>query len=143
MEQKYQGCTPEQGKKIEELGVTAKSHFVWVTDPIDPGKWIIMENWMISEDRKISAWSSAELGVLLPTAIQVKDKKGDDGKASLMVMKIDSQEFRGFQACYASAAVFGMSVYQKALDKHEARAEADLLIHLIKKGIVNPEDLKL
>lgn len=147
MDMEWQFNTLEQGKQFAEffkgLEKPPESYFVWRWGGLSHEQyWKILVRDQCC-GKIYPAFSCAELSVLLPSAYSAKDKKGREGIASLTIMKINSPDFKGFQACYASAAVFGMSIFIHKTDKNEAHAKAELLIQLLKDKIIKPDDLKL
>lgn len=138
MKLEYQVCTKEQGKQIEELGVTAKSHFVWVIDPVDPEKWIIMERWMIEKEEKVSAFSCAEFGVMLPEHVFIEIRSGFELPFGLQIHKKQNE----YLALYSRNDLELMNDYW-VYGKHEAHTKADLAIKGLEEGWIKPEDLKL
>ena len=131
-------CTLEHAKKFDELGVKAESYFVWITGVDGQLKPFISvkdhARWK-PETLKHSypAYSSAELGVLLPTWT---------GEKQLLIYKDDEEFIMGYKALskrYTARIPF--SPY--SCKEHEAHAKAEILIELLEKGIVKPQDLKL
>jgi len=135
MELKYQVCTLEQAKEFDKQGVKLESYFVWMEIDKEKKKWILTTNhtYLKSEDFcEYSAYSCAELGVLLPENIILNEKTS--------YFKIDRQ-INCFKFFYKLQVSLGFTIVSGMIKEYEAHAKADLLIHLLKKKIVKPEDL--
>lgn len=70
-----QVCTLEQAKRLKELGVCQDSYFLFGEEA---GR--IVEGWSVEgyEDNFYSAFTVAELGVMLPKRLQASWKRKDD-----------------------------------------------------------------
>jgi len=138
MKLENQVCTLEQARKFDELGLKLDSYFVWTeqygNSEAEYAIWIRKPLESILKTRtdykKYSAYSCAELGVLLPATI-ITDKF--DGEQEWW-LNIDTEEGRRFYTGYDEEIVDS---------KHEAHAKADLFIYLLKEKIINPETLTL
>ena len=144
MELKDQVNTKKQGKKFAKLFKGIKkppeSYFVWVS--LFGFKPEIRYKKAANHYIKVPAFGSAELSSLLP-----KPRLKKDGFYNRSEYIFPSHKFPYSQRSKLYEA------WQNAFDQYardlassdvlEAHAKADLLLRLIKKGIIKPEDLKL
>ena len=140
-----QVCTLEQARKFDELGLKLESYFVWWRQVVAPNvkdeQWKIVtrQRWKTKfwTETILPAFSSAEVGMLLPGYIPVEDSS----PAYLTIQKIyggsgrDSFSFEYIQADGGDCMAIGKTM------EHEAHAKPDLLLHLFKEKIINPADL--
>ncbi len=83
MELEKQVCSLELAKKLKELGVKQESLFNW--NPQDGEHWIIVMGYPIAErdvlkkikERYVSAFTSAELGEMLPERAESLKTRGE------------------------------------------------------------------
>ena len=122
-----QVCSLGLAKRLKELGVKQESYFFyeWYSD--DSHRLTCKCEWIHVQTTKISAFTSAELGEMLPDFI-IKDgcdcyiksqKKGDEYK-----IYIDG--------------LVKVSIF---FDKNEADARAKMLIYLIENGLIKEQEL--
>src|ERR1700693_5292885 len=116
-------CTPEQGRRLRELGVSQTSYFFHTTLhqcihfdylPMDPKDMT---------DVIGSAFNVAELGIMLPTNPQPEGKIG--------YSYYQRNNWKGHSVGY-SAPADPKNHIERPWFKNEAEARADLLIYLIK-----------
>jgi hypothetical protein len=152
-------CNKEQSKELKELGVKQDSLFYWqennVRGKYDPFlhneieyeqngigchdcggiKCPTCEDAVKHEYPKYSAFTSGELGVMLPFRIKNKHDKNCyllEDKA-VIEREIQEDEIEEFFISYESVPEFH--------NPNEAIARADLLIYLLKGGLIKVEDV--
>lgn len=112
-----QVCTPEQGRRLKELGIAQKSLFYWTGH-----KWGTMPRGSCDFEygQQVSQFTAAELGIMLP------DHYGT----------IADRETRTKERIYPGVRLAGKVIYMLRADHHkmEARSRADLLIRLLNEG---------
>ena len=118
MDLENQVCTLKQGREFDGYGLKAESLFVWVKKD-NTWRIVTRERWRTKfwTERIYPAYSCAELGVLLP---------------------LDMYYFNG--GIYYPKQYSDEPIYFEGIQTH---AKADLLLHLLKEKIVNPQDLSL
>ena len=132
-----QVCTLKQAIILkDEFGLELESYFAffrqekqtqWQIGHLIDVRYYLKES-LISE--YYPAPNCAESGVLLP---------GDLGKCSLNIWKSN----KIYISCYNSKDFKNPVLNDIHQSKYEAHAKPDLLIHLLRKGYIKPEDLKL
>ncbi len=144
MELEYQVNTKEQGQKFEklfqELENPPQSYFVWAKTK--KGEWIPVEREFAEEQHAqvISAFSCAELGVLLPEYIYRNDK------STQAFYCVQDRQNNAFKFAYMTP----YNEYKKSqilisgyIFDHEAHAKADLVPKLLDQKFIKAEGLKL
>jgi len=138
-----------QGKEFEKLGVTAQSRFIWAFGVWDIDEWRIIdkENKAAGYSKSLPAYSSAELGVMLPSCLYYHNFKysikwpeesdGDELMFLLWSQKLAKQIHRYYY--HSDDSICDIS----SKDLGEAQAKADLALKLIKEGLIKPEELAL
>lgn len=140
MELSEQVVSLELAKKMKELGFSQESLFWWFKDYypdgyLESGEWRIVDRRIIyqraclfsrkDEDTEIkdgdiiSAYSTAELGEMLPSAMSLTRKTVEN-----------SWRYQDIE---------GNSLYADT----EADARAKMLIYLAEQGLINPKDIKI
>lgn len=130
-----QVCSLELAKKLKELGVKQESALVWSLDVVDGFCLVLRE---IQEPdigpNDCAAFTVAELGGMLPGHI------GMDW--FLQFWKSDFSGPASFSINYKDPKTEGKPeigwMLETIIEKKEADARAEMLIHLIEKGVIKP-----
>lgn len=118
----------ELSKRLYELGVRKESIFHW-----HDGETIICPENKPNMSRSIPAYTSAELGDILPFSVVVDGKVG-----YLTIIKDTEEDSTFFKVDYCDLR--GRSVMEEWADDYElANALAEELIHLIGQGLIDPK----
>jgi len=119
-----QVCTPEQGKKLTALGVTAEPLYWHVID-IDPlTPMDIIQKWQHSnfdQCEKYPAYTVAELGVMMPEYYETHKGPISDTWYCGILEAGDGDYF--------------------SIEKTEAAARASMLIYLLENHLTTPEEV--
>jgi len=126
-----QVCTLEQAKKLKELGVRQQSAFkynqnLYETDKageLEEGVWTIWYNDFPCLENQYSAFTVAELGVMLPSETLTIRRGSEDSKFPNWEWENEGEE-KGW-GCFDT----------------EASARADHLIMLLQKDIIKVEEV--
>jgi len=141
-----QVCTFEQAKKFTEWGIELQSYFVWLrTKPSDKSPiyiYKIYPRWLAEQENDsmyLNAYSCAELGTMLPDSlVRKEDNFYPVARWRLFQMETSTD----YRAAYFENGGWS-AIYKGEQQKHEAHAKADLLLLLLRKKIIKPEDLTL
>ena len=130
MNLEQQVCSLELAKRLKELGVPQKSLFHHYHT--DKGYWSILYGQLSKKDstERYSAYSSAELGEILPKVIVVN-------AIEYGLMQI----FNGLNKWRIFYGTLNDSLDFSHYDKTEANAGAKMLIYLLENGHVRAGDL--
>ena len=139
MKLEHQVCLLAQGQKFDELGVKAESYFVWSKIPPNPygdnEPALLMDfNFKYANEPFYFAYSCAELGVLLPNEIIIRNTE---------YIKATDYGYGKWNAFYINHGISDINIKYQEAHYYEAHAKAELLIHLLEKQIIKPEKLKL
>lgn len=142
MEIEKQVCSPELSNKLNELGVKQNSFWFWLKIEdgygLTPGFSIISTQGNIIN--KISAFTSAELGEILPGKVE-RRINSDMRTGDLSVFKEwwDKDKFL-WRTCYTLLGYDrALKIFPGSfLEETEADSRAKMLIYLIEQGIVEP-----
>lgn len=140
-----QVCSLELANKLKALGAKQDSYFSWVgrehsldgsdvfdVRPSDYREYAQEDEWTVA-----SAFTTAELGEMLPRGIQPKNIEPDF--FTFETYKSDSGENFHYTVRY----VLGMAQYCICTDRWEADARAKMLCYLIEQGIITTKPLEL
>lgn len=65
-----QVCSLESNKRLKELGFPQESLFYWIQEPTHEKNWVLKNHeevdFFVGKENAISAYTVAELGILLP-----------------------------------------------------------------------------
>lgn len=138
MKLENQVCSLEQAKRLKELGIRQDNEFYWVFDKHVCGEQTkVTYRWDIGfEDEDFrpnwSAFTVAELGVMLPTHI-------DEDKVAINMVdyeegiRLEMEHQPGqWYYCYAG--------FKVTFAETEAQSRAALLIHLLESGKITASD---
>ncbi len=124
-------------KKLEEAGVPQKSEFYWFqhySPEGSEGEWAISHHedgdFEIVEGFTPSAWTSGELGEMLPN--EVKDKGGK--YYGLQMKKNSLNEWAVYYTRYPAFSDLDLC---SARETSEAEARGKLLLHLLTSGLLS------
>lgn len=133
-----QVCTLEQAKRLKELGVEQESIFVW--GALNNSLWYIAEHKRPNKDtdNTYSAFTVAELGVMLPTKIKALYPKQDANNFEIcLYFENDS-----FVVCYENHGLYhSYATVATSQGDTEAKVRAAMIIHLLENGIITPEEV--
>jgi len=148
MKLKNQVSTLEQSKILKDkYGLELNTYFVWrknfIRDKDYHDEWVLdtLSDAVFDLDKGLidiyyPAPSCAELGVLLPKEIKIRNSR------YIKTIDYDYDTWSARYVYYSEYSDEFEGKYQFDSD-HESHAKADLLIHLFKEGIVEPKDLTL
>lgn len=132
-----QVCSLELSKRLKELGVRQESAFIWyhpkrIDGSINRGDYLLDKSSYpkLDEQDRLSAFSVAELGEMLPKAII--------NSRSEWFLRVNC-DLTGFNYVYFRDYNTEDLLCEKDIEADtEANARAKMLIHLIEEGIVKP-----
>jgi hypothetical protein len=143
----------ELAKKLKELGAKQDATWWWVFDNTHTSSlrisdrdkshhsWELKWRWWdpelfnaLADEDKVAAFSTAELGELLPTEIEKPDKKRF--KVYLAKERGDFQDETRWFVEYQSMGTGTMELECQRCADTEADARAKMLIYLVENGLV-------
>jgi hypothetical protein len=139
-----QVCNQILAKKLKELGVKQESLFYWDSHATEK----IQKGYGITSDGEFSAFTSSELGEMLPNSvgkysISSYSMTREEQKKGGHLGWIDGEPVKGRGYCvYLSGGLLYGRDRSYVADT-EADARAKMLIYLIENNLVNLEDINV
>jgi len=140
MEQKNQVVSLEYAKKMKELRFEQESYFYWVNDFMG---WTIRDkqeaDCIACEDvraSKLSAYTVAELGEMLPYYLWVDEPKSNPPQEYYYDLKITKTKTLKYIISYAGANIYHTELPHQENDFSEADARAKMLIYLKENKLI-------
>lgn len=134
MTQEEMVCTLEQSMRLNELGIDLSSQFAWcwngamLTSEFEKAFFLNLEGFKEEWPEAYPAFTSSELGIMLPQTIKYRKTQVADIKIS---------RFNAWTIFYNRRSS-GMNVLMSE-SKNEAQARADMLIQLLENQFVTSE----
>lgn len=137
-----QVCTLEQATELKELGIMIDSLFYHCYISYH-GEWKILMPGQGGFDAYIPAYTVAELGEMLPRRLHIK---GNEYEILMRIVNHDvwTATSHRLESLYVVSyrMLYSSKTYDyDAISASEAQARADMLIHLLKEGILTVEGI--
>lgn len=140
MNKENQVCTAEQGKKLKELGIEQIAVWSWCPDGEDIEDMFVAETnndgegGYFADDDEYSAFSVAELGVMLPDALHHIEDQYRPFIEFYPHTNCDEWKFNDPYTIYQSAKIVTEA-------NTEAAARAAMLIYLLEKNHITASEV--
>ena len=137
-----QVCTIEQAKKLKELGVEQKSLFFWYEDEKLGGVFRSVGMMLNSTEYNYSAFTAAELGVMLPNTLPVTDSSlVEHQKFYLLRQLFPCEDCEGYNTDYEAVThdLEYDGTFFSSKGETEAISRAAMLIYLIENNLITAE----
>ena len=151
MKLEYNICILKQAKKLHKLGVKAKSYFTWQATATPGGlRWDLKTTVQAIRNKQIwkyqphyPAYTFSELSLMLPCGVNFNNTKTPSAKKEISGVG-NPMTWKNSHFSYSAAytRISDGSVLCVKINEYETHAKADLLIHLLEKEIIKPENLK-
>ena len=137
MELKDQVVSLDLAKALKEAGVKQESLFYWFFDAhsFKPNWYIDLRNSTYSEEKRMSAFTSAEVGEWLPMDLSLLNTTPPRGIFGFRTKKVSDGSLWRI-AYYKKNPKEKNRILHEVSDKNEAKARGQMLLYLIQQGLI-------